>query len=116
MANKKSLKEYIAWQKSPEIRSWKRKVQLIEIAFFALSVTACLISLALYEGPKKYEAVFYVFGGCLLVSSIMLSRFMLENVFVARYVRWCILLGLGSGVGLLAISIFTTLVSAKNAV
>ena len=112
----KTIKEHIEWYSLPETRPWKRKVQFVEIVFFALSVMACLISFAVYEGPKKYETMFYLFGGCLLACTLALSRFMLLDTTVSRYIRWFILLGLIAGIGLLALSGFMIMVNLKNAV
>jgi len=112
----KTVKEYIDWNRSPETRSWKRKLQVIEIGFIIILLAATVIGFYSYEGPKKFEAAFYLFGGCLLVSSVMLSKFILNDINVPRYVRWCVLMALISGGGLLSLFAFTTLVLMKNAV
>ena len=111
----KTMQEYIDWYRSPETRPWKRKLQLVEIVLFSISLISCLLTFYFYDGPKKCEEVFYLFGGCLLITSLMLGKFILNDEIIPRYIRWAILLGFGSGVGLLAAFAFTVLVGTKHA-
>ena len=97
----KTIAERIAWHKSPETRSWKRKLQFVEIIIMAAMVVSCCIGFAIIDGPKRFEGVFYLFAGTLLASLAVTGPFLLRDVTVSRYVRWFIILGFLSGAGCL---------------
>lgn len=98
----KSLKEYVAWQKAPEDRPWKIKVQLAELAFLILVSIASVVSFVVYDGPKRFEEAFYILSGGLLLSQIALVSLFLESGGASRVVRQSVLLALFAGTGLLA--------------
>ena len=110
MAN--TVAEKIAWHRSPESRRWKRRVQFVELVFIAAMVVSACIGFTIHDGPKGLESVFYLFAGCLLLSTAMLGPFILRDESVSRYVRSFIILGLGSGAGCLAGFALTSMVGA----
>ena len=98
----KTFAETVTWHKLPENRPWKRKLQFFELVFLSVAVVACCFGVAFYDGPKSFEAAFYLFAGSLLISLGMLGSFILRDESVSRYIRTFIVLGLGSGTGCLA--------------
>ena len=98
----KTLAERIAWHRSPETRSWKRRLQFVEIVIIAAMVVSSCVALAIGDGPKPLASVFLLFAGCLLVSSLVIGPFLLRDVAVSRYVRSFIVLGFLAGAGCLA--------------
>ena len=72
----KSFTDYVSWYKSPETRSWKRKVQCLEIILIDVLILLSISALLIHDGPKKFETVFYLFGGGLFFSSVMLCQLM----------------------------------------
>ena len=111
----KTFSEHVAWYKSPETRRWKRRVQFIELAFFATMVISSGLGFALYDGPKRFEIPFYAFAGGILASLLVLGPFVLRDEAVSRYIRAFLILGLGSGAGGLAGFGFLILTSMANA-
>ncbi len=107
----KTIKEYIDWQKAPEDRPWKIKVQFMELAFLTSVSIASVIGFVVNDGPKRFEEAFYLFSGGLLLSQLALGSFFLESGGASRYVRQAVLLALGAGTGLLAAFGFVILTS-----
>ena len=110
----KTFAEQIAWQKSAETRSWKRKLQFGEVVIIAAMVALSCVGFAIVDGPKRFEGAFYLFAGCLLASLAVIGPFLLQNVTVSRYVRSFIVLGLLSGAGCLAGFGFVILTTMKH--
>lgn len=110
------IKEHIAWQKAPEDRPWKIKVQLMELAFLILVSIASVFSFAVYDGPKRFEEAFYLFSGGLLLSQIALVPFFAESGGTSRYVRLAVISAFFAGTGLLAGFGFVILTSTWTAV
>ena len=110
-----TVAERFAWYGLPETRSWKRRVQFFELVFIAAMVILSCIGFAISEGPKGFEAAFYMFAFGLLLSLSILGPFILNDQSVSRYVRSFLLLGLGCGAGCLAGFGFVILTSMARA-
>ena len=99
----KSLSEHIDWQKAPEHRAWKRRLQFAESIILSTAVLSSSVAVLMQEGRQNLEPVFLLFSSALFVSLLVSAPFFLSSdVSVSRYLRSFILLGFLAGAGSLA--------------
>ena len=96
-----ALDEKLAWYTAGEDRTWKRRLQALELVVFATLVASAVVAVALAPGKVKLPFLFHLFAAGIAIPQLMLAPFFLRDTLVPRYVRSLILFGFLCGSGAL---------------